>query len=130
MDQSRTRVAFLDDSATVRMVLTSLCEDAGYEPLSCSTWEELDAVVRDRAPDLVLLDVQMPRVSGPPIALVLKRLYPALKVVLLSDYAEDKLRGLAKQSGADGFIRKTTDGEQLLRAISAYLPVGTPKGAS
>jgi len=130
MDQSRTRVAFLDDSATVRMVLTSLCEEAGYEPLSCSSWEELNTVVRDRLPHLVLLDVQMPRVSGPPIAVVLKRLYPELKVVLLSDYAEEKLRSLAKQSGADGFIRKTTDGVKLLQAISAHLPAATQPGAS
>ena len=78
--------------------------------------------------DLVLLDVQMPGVSGPPIAYVLKRRHPTLKVVYYSSADEAILRRLTEETGADGFIRKSFDGDEVAGAIERHLGIAPTTG--
>jgi len=128
MSKSPRRIAFLDDSRTARVVLKNILAEAGHEPVACETWEQLEGVVKAGGLDLVLLDVQMPGVSGPPIAYVLKRRHPALKVVYYSSADEAILRKLTEQTGADGFIRKSFDGGEVAQAVEAFLNVEPPTG--
>ncbi len=128
MSKSPRRVAFLDDSLTARVVLKNILTDAGHEPLGCETWAQLDAIVADNELDLVLLDVQMPGVSGPPIAYVLKKRQPGLKVVYYSSAEEAILRRLTEETGADGYIRKSFDGDDVSLAINRYLGVEPSSG--
>jgi DNA-binding response OmpR family regulator len=130
MTKATRRIAFLDDSLTVRVILKNVLTEAGHEPFSCETWAELDKVVRTTELDLVLLDVQMPRVSGPPIAYVLKKRHPTLKVVFVSDAEEGALRRLTAETGADGYIRKSCDGSQMAREIERHLDGSAPDGDS
>jgi len=116
------RIAFLDDSPTVRQMLQSLLEEAGCEAHACAEWSELEASLRDHPPDLVLLDVEMPDIVGEHIGFALKRSNPGLRVVYLSDNAPQKLAALCEQTGVDGYIRKRSDVEQVVRDILAQLP--------
>jgi DNA-binding NtrC family response regulator len=122
MDTPRLKIAHLDDSATLRLIVARLLTQAGYEAHSCESWAELQDVVHEHELALVLVDVQMPKLSGAPIALVLKKTRPDLKVVYLSDYDEAHLARLTAETGADGFIRKSFDGSEMLTAIERYLP--------
>ncbi len=121
MTKAARRIAFLDDSHTVRVVLKNVLTEAGHEPFGCETWDELEQVVATTELDLVLLDVQMPGISGPPIAYVLKKRHPTLKVVFVSDADETMLRRLTDETGADGYIRKSYDGGEMADAIGRYL---------
>lgn len=121
MGNDKPKVAFIDDSETVRVVLRRLLEQDGCEPFECTCWEELERAARDEPLDLVLLDVQMPEVSGAPMAVVLKRLQPELPVVYHSDHDERFLAELTRQTGADGYVKKSLDADQTLRAIRAFL---------
>ena len=118
------RIALLDDSATVRELLTAALGDAGYETHACAVWEELQEVLRTTPPDLVLLDVEMPDIVGEHIGFGLKRMSPGLRVVYLSDHEPHKLATLCEQTGVDGYIRKSADLAQLVRDIVAQLPPG------
>ena len=122
MADERPKVAFIDDSKTVRLVLAGLLEQAGCEPVECTSWTELNATAESHELDLVLLDVQMPKVSGPPMAIVLKKTRPHLKVVYHSDQDERFLGELVQKTGADGYIKKSVDSAETLSAIRKYLP--------
>ncbi|MBW2522899.1 MAG: response regulator [Deltaproteobacteria bacterium] len=121
MADARPKVAFIDDSETVRLVLADILERAGCEHFECTCWADLEAAVQQHDLDLVLLDVQMPKVSGAPMALVLKKTRPNLTVVYHSDQDERFLRELTEKTGADGYIRKSVDPEETLGAIEQYL---------
>ena len=120
--QHTRRIALLDDSPTVRALLTSALGDAGFEAYACAEWEELDEVLRTHPPDLVLLDVEMPNIVGEHIGFGLKRMNPGLRVVYLSDHEPSKLAALCEQTGVDGYIRKSPDLDQLVQDIVAQLP--------
>jgi two-component system OmpR family response regulator len=118
------RIAILDDSPTVRQLLTSLLEQAGYEIEACASWSELEQTLDQSQPDLVLLDVEMPDIVGDHIGYAIKRAHPELRVVYLSDHDESTLRAISERTGADGFIRKSSDPEQLLDDIESELSRG------
>jgi len=120
------RIAILDDSPTVRQLLTSLLEEAGHEVQACESWPELEQALRQSQPDLVLLDVEMPDIVGDHIGYAIKRAHPELLVVYLSDHDESTLRAMRERTGTDGFIRKSSDPERLLRDIEAELSRGAP----
>lgn len=122
IEQRRRRIALLDDSPTVRALVTGLLDTAGYEVNACATWPELKAALRAAPVDLVLLDVEMPDVVGDHIGYVIKRGHASWRVVYLSDHDEKTLRAMCDRTGVDGFIRKSADPAELLRAIEAQLP--------
>ncbi len=131
MAQRRTaRIAFLDDSPTVRQVLDCVLTEAGHDPEGCSTWEELKERLRPDPPDLVLLDVEMPQILGEHIGYVLRRDFPEVRVVFLSDHDERTLREMSEHTGVHGFIHKTPDPDELLAAIEAFLPTEAGDGPS
>jgi DNA-binding response OmpR family regulator len=119
------RIALLDDSPTVRQMLVAVLAEAGCEAQACADWNELQALLRTASPDLVLLDVEMPDIVGEHIGFGLKRSNPGLRVVYLSDHRPEKLAALCEQTGVDGYIRKSSDLDQLVRDILAQLPERT-----
>ncbi len=72
-------------------------------------------------PDLVLMDVQLPGITGIQIASALRRLSPNIAIVFLSMYADDERLFAAIRAGAVGFLTKDTDGTRLLESITAVL---------
>jgi two-component system response regulator DegU len=120
------RIALLDDSPTVRQMLGALLADAGCEVHACAEWSELDAVLSAHHPDLVLLDVEMPDIVGEHIGFGLKRRDPGLRVVYFSDHAPEVLAALCEQTGVDGYIRKSSDLDELVSEILAQLPTPSP----
>jgi DNA-binding response OmpR family regulator len=120
--QQIRRIALLDDSPTVRALLSSALDDAGFEAYACAEWEELQEILQAHPPDLVLLDVEMPNIVGEHIGFGLKRMNPGLRVIYLSDHEPSKLAALCEQTGVDGYIRKSPDIDQLVRDIAAHLP--------
>jgi len=58
------RILVVDDEEDVRMLLRAALGDAGYEVVTAADGEEAIEVARRRRPDLILLDLMMPRVSG------------------------------------------------------------------
>lgn len=116
------KIVLLDDSPTVRAAAADIMRTAGHDFVACQSWDELRACVEGELPDLVLLDVQMPLVSGAPIAVVLKKLYPKLRLVYYSSCDEEVLRKLTAETGADGYIQKDENPDRLLEKVASYLP--------
>lgn len=81
-------------------------------------------------PDVVIMDVAMPKLNGIEATKQIKALFPRIAVLILSAYDDDEyILGLL-EAGAAGYLLKTTSGEELIRAITAVHkgePVLDPK---
>lgn len=78
---------------------------------------ELLHIIRNKLPDLVLLDINMPEMDGLETLQRIKQEMPKLKVVILSTYNEEHLVQKAKSAGANGYLLKNVSKEELIQTI-------------
>lgn len=117
------KVLVADDSAVLRLALSRLLERSGYEVVAAADGLEAIQAFYTENPDLVLLDVGMPKLHGYVVCRLLKEDPAAAHVPVLiltaRDSAEDRYWG--QRSGADGFLTKEMVGDELLDAIQSAL---------
>ncbi|MEM1178330.1 MAG: response regulator [Acidobacteriota bacterium] len=121
--RSVAKVLLVDDNAIVREVFRASLESAGYGVATLDSALRLNQAIRDEAPDLILLDISMPALSGDKAAAFVRqrRFGSDIPILLFSDQDEDKLARIASACGASGFVRKSPDHSGLLAAISRHL---------
>jgi CheY-like chemotaxis protein len=106
----RRRVLVVDDSEIVSRLLRAELEKAGFEVYAAQNVETAMGVLLKRAtrPDLMLLDINMPRVSGVQFCRFIKTndRFRAIKVVLCSGEDKSRVASLAGECGADGIVSK------------------------
>ena len=114
-------ILLADDERVVRNALCGLLEDSGYVVRCASDGERALALYRERRPDLVLLDVMMPRLGGYAVCEAIRREDLETPVVFLTalDSDEHELRGLGV--GADAYIAKSVSKAVMLARIAAAL---------
>jgi CheY-like chemotaxis protein len=90
----------VEDNSTVRKLIRRATEDVAEVTVECEDGaDSLEAYEKHR-PDVVLMDVRMPRMDGLSATRILLRHYPEAKVVILTDYSDDELRSAAREAGA------------------------------
>ena len=82
---------------------------------------ELLDILQVNSPDLVLLDLNMPRMNGLDASRYIKQNHPAVKLIILSTYNEEHLVEKAKQIGINGYLLKNCNREELLQAVSMVM---------
>jgi CheY-like chemotaxis protein len=119
----RRLVLVADDEQDILALVTTILERAGYEVLAVRDGAEALAAVRDRRPDLAVLDISMPELDG---LEVLRRLRAdtatsELPVVLLSAQAQeaDVARGFA--TGASAYVKKPFSPRDLTERVDELL---------
>ena len=124
------RVLLVEDHFLARMALRSVL--SGHPQIriigEASDGEEGIAMYRSLQPDVVVLDLRLPRMSGFDLIEQLREEFPKTRIVVLSNYhgSEDIYR--AVRSGAMAYLTKDASGEQLMNAIQSvdrglrYLP--------
>jgi DNA-binding NarL/FixJ family response regulator len=80
--------------------------------------EELLAFLETGLPDLLILDISMPKVSGIDLAEVVKKKYPGVKILMLTMHKNKQFFYGAMSAGADGYLIKSDSDEELLLAIN------------
>jgi len=80
--------------------------------------DELLACLENGIPDLLILDISMPKVSGIDLAATLKKKYPALKILILTMHKNKQFLYGAMAAGADGYLIKSDSDNELLLAIN------------
>jgi NarL family two-component system response regulator LiaR len=74
-------------------------------------------MAKDLQPDVILLDLVMPRMDGVQATLEIKKVYPQARILVLTSFSEDHMVVSAIRSGAIGYLMKDTSSEELLQAI-------------
>lgn len=100
------RVLIVDDDAFVRVILKDALEGQGYKLLEAADGEEAVAQTAVARPDVVLLDLMMPRQSGLEALTEIRKLHPEGRVVVISSMDSESLVQQAMSAGARGFISK------------------------
>ena len=81
--------------------------------------EVLQLLHNNHIPDLVLLDINMPGINGFEVLKKIRTYYPKVKVIMLSTYNEEHLIEKAKAEGANGYLFKNAEKEELLQVMRA-----------
>jgi DNA-binding response OmpR family regulator len=116
------RILVVDDSPSIYFnVRRSLTPDR-HQVDRLEAFTELPGYLRTTPPDLVLLDLEMPALSGTAFAQFLRRIETRpTHIVIHSALDDETLRKAAREVGALGAIRKGTSGEQLRSSVNRYL---------
>lgn len=115
----RIRILVVDDYNLVRegfARMLELCPDFEVVGQASSAEEALERC-RLLQPDVVLMDIKLPRVNGIEATRMIKERWPAIEVVMLSMYDEDEYVKEAVKVGATGYLLKDVTHEQLLEAV-------------
>ena len=113
------KVMVIDDSKTIRRTAETLLKKEGFEVITATDGFEALSVIADQKPDLIFLDIMMPRLDGYQTCALIKhhRVFKHTPVVMLSskDGLFDRARG--RIVGSDHYITKPFTREELLMAI-------------
>jgi two-component system, NarL family, response regulator LiaR len=115
------RVLLTDDHSVVRKGLrTFLSLDPDLEIVGeASNGEEAVQLVGELRPDVVLMDLKMPKMDGIAATEAIRKAYPDTEVIALTSVLEDALVVGAVRAGAIGYLLKDTEADELCRAIKA-----------
>jgi len=127
-DSPMTKVAIVEDNATVRQTLARWINQApGLNCVcECATAEEALEKLPRLAPDVVLMDIQLPNRSGIECTARLRQLCPAAQVIMVTVYRDYDRIFQAMKAGACGYLLKRSSGEEIIRAIAEVRSGGAP----
>jgi DNA-binding NarL/FixJ family response regulator len=122
------KVAIVEDSETTREGLKTIIELSNeYACVACcGTAEEALRVLPRHAPDVVLMDIQLPAMSGIECVAELKKLLPEVLVIMVTVYEDPDRIFSALRAGASGYLLKRSAPEQVLAAIRDVGVGGAP----
>lgn len=117
----KIRIVIAEDHAVVRQGTRQLLER--YPDMDvigeAADGEEAVARVRDLKPDVVIMDVRMPRLSGIEATRKIKEESPGVAVLALTAHDDDEYVFALLDAGANGYLLKTTEVDELVRAVRA-----------
>lgn len=121
-------VAIVDDNVEIRRNLSRYIEGApGFRcACVCASAEEALRVLPPAPPDVVLMDIQLPRMSGIACTAALKAALPSLPVMMLTVYEDTDAIFNALKAGASGYLLKRSNPAQVLEAITELHRGGAP----
>jgi DNA-binding NarL/FixJ family response regulator len=120
------RVLLVDDHRLMSDGVTNLLTAHGIEVLGvASDGLEAIAMVQELCPDVILMDIRMPRCDGLSATRQIKALWPEIQILMLTTSAEDQDLFESVKSGASGYLLKSISGDAFIEALRG-LEQGTP----
>jgi excisionase family DNA binding protein len=116
-------VLVVDDDPRVREFIRINLELEGYAVREAERAEEALAAIEDQSPDLVLLDVVMPGTDGWEMLQRMQERHGSIPVIMFSGKIDEATAGEATRLGAEGFIGKPFDPQQLVERAKQLVPV-------
>jgi DNA-binding response OmpR family regulator len=117
-------IVVIDDCPVTLAIVSDYLAEAGFNVATaeCGVYSN-HLIYGSRAPDLILLDVIMPLMSGEKKAMLIKRREKSSRIplLLMSSKEEDELKSIAARSGADGYLTKPFSAGKLVHAIETFL---------
>jgi DNA-binding NarL/FixJ family response regulator len=121
MTVNRIRVLIVDDHPIFRDGMSSLLESVpGFEVVGeASTGEEAVLLAGESVPDVVLMDIGMPRMNGIEATRAVLEVCPSARVLVLTMYEESESVFAAMRAGARGYLLKDAQSDDITRAIES-----------
>src|SRR5579863_6029002 len=123
-----TKIAIVEDNKVIR---ESLMEFAQSDPefrcvCACATAEEALKIIPKHEPEIVLMDIQLPNMSGIECCAQLKQMLPTAQIIMVTVYEDTERIFKALRAGACGYLLKRCTPEELIAAIREVRQGGAP----
>ena len=117
------KILIVDDSGTDRQLIQSALASQGYQLSTATDGEEAFQKALSEKPDLILLDVVMPKKNGFQVCRQIKNTSETrgIKVILVTSKSQETDRYWGMRQGADDYLTKPFDDEELTATVSKYL---------
>ena len=127
MATTRKRILIVDDEPLIREVLSEHFKAAYDVETAMNGTDALAAVVRQR-PDLMLLDINMPRMNGVEVLKDVKKIDESITVIMVTANEQVSLAADALKSGAFGYVPKPFDFRYLDHMVATIFDAPAPRG--
>jgi DNA-binding response OmpR family regulator len=115
------RILIVEDEPPMRMALRDMLASEGYRVLTANDGEAGLRQAQDERPDLILLDVMLPKLDGYAVCAELRRLEVAIPILMLTAKAQVQDRVTGLDCGADDYLIKPFSTDELLARVRALL---------
>lgn len=117
------RILAVDDSSTILEMIKAILLAGGYEVLTASDGAEALEVARSEKPDLILLDVMLPKLDGYRVCRLLKfdQNYKDIPIIMLTAKNEEQAMATGIRTGANQYLTKPVEPDKLLSAVAEEL---------
>jgi CheY-like chemotaxis protein len=115
------RILLADDSLTIQKVIELTFMDEDYEVTAVSNGDEALRLLQETEPDFVIADVHMPGANGYEVCRQAKQRFAGIPVLLLVGTFEPFDEGQSRSVGADAFLKKPFDSQELLQLVGQLL---------
>jgi DNA-binding response OmpR family regulator len=117
------RILAVDDSPTILEMIKAILEAGGYEVLTAADGAEALEKARAEKPDLILLDVMLPKLDGYRVCRLLKfdQNYKHIPIIMLTAKTEEQSMATGLRTGADQYLTKPIEPETLLASVAEEL---------
>lgn len=118
---TKQKILLVDDHEVVRLGLKALLERQPHFEVVGEASNAREALEQTgiTQPDVIVMDIRLPGMSGIEACEEIMKQYPDKKVIMLTSYAEDEMLFSAIRAGASGYVLKQIGGEDLLRALES-----------
>ena len=114
-------ILIVDDKKEIRDLLEAVLTLNGYSTIKAKNGEEALELLREHKVDLIISDINMPKIDGFTMLPLVKRLYPELPVALMTGYYDIYTEKEALRSGACHFLTKPFRTQELINVIEREL---------
>jgi DNA-binding NarL/FixJ family response regulator len=120
---SPIKLAIADDHKIFRKGLIATISNFDHiKPvIEADNGQELVDKVKLQQPDVILMDIQMPVLNGIRATEIIKELYPFIKILAISMYDDDNYIIRMLESGANGYLLKNAEPEEITRALDTVM---------
>ena len=118
------KILLVDDTQTMRMLMTAILEEFGHNVICCENGEVAVDRYLSEHPDLILMDVVMPNLNGFQATRTISRdkTTSHIPVILVTTKDQETDRVWGMRQGAKGYITKPINEGQLVKVIKEFLP--------
>ncbi len=124
--QTAQKVLIVEDNALNMRLFADLLEASGYETLQCTDGGKAAALAVAEQPDLIIMDIQLPEVSGLDITRWLKddERTSAIPVLAVTAFAMRTDELLVREAGCEGYLSKPIQVRSFLKTVDDLMPKG------
>jgi DNA-binding response OmpR family regulator len=117
------KILVVDDDVDLAKTIHFSLEVEGYTVLVSNDGEDALSQARKESPDLILLDIMLPKLDGYKVCRLLKfdERYKHIPILMMTAKTQEKDKILGMETGADEYITKPFDMDELMEKIKAYL---------
>jgi DNA-binding response OmpR family regulator len=118
-------ILIADDEADIVETLAFMLETQDFNVITANDGEDALLKAKEERPDLILLDVMMPKMNGYKVCRLLKfdKQYNNIPILMLTARSQDEDRAIGEETGADEYITKPFDIEEVVEKVKEYLKV-------